>query len=77
MKMEKFIVEAGGIYENTRDYKRINKRENFWNFFNEPESDYAKSIYAGIDVDLMYKQKKHSIEHIVPKKILRDYLIEG
>ena len=87
MKREEFIQLAGGIYENSKYYSAwsgAQKRENFWAFYNgeiindkgvalAPDIE-IKSIYAGIEVGELLRKQKYSIEHIIPKSFLKDYL---
>lgn len=40
---------------------------------NSDKYPYIKSIYGGIEVDELWSKKEHSIEHIFPKKLIKDY----
>ncbi|MGK7937574.1 MAG: endonuclease [Xenococcaceae cyanobacterium] len=77
MQRDEFLDLAGGVYESNTYYsswRGDDKYENFWAFFDDDSADYARSIYAGIDVDVLLRKKKHSIEHIIPKSFLKEYL---
>lgn len=78
MDREEFIDLAGGVYENEKYYTQwggAQKAKNFWNFFDETSDDYIHSVYAGVTVDLLRRKKMYSIEHIIPKSFLKDYLL--
>lgn len=86
MTREDFIDLAGGVYENSNYYRSwtgSDKRENFWDFFdgevvlNGERKEFdkeIKSIYAGVDVETLFRVQKYSIEHIIPKSFIRTYL---
>lgn len=74
---QEFIDIAGGIYQSAdgyRDWSGQDKWENFWQFFFETDNGWVKSIYGSIPVDELYQKRRHSIEHIIPKSFLKDYL---
>ena len=76
MEISEFLAEAGGVYKSNRDYDDFNGRdkyENFWSFFLDREFGWVRSVYADIPIENLYRNG-HSIEHVVPKSILRDRL---
>ena len=76
MKFDEFLTQAGGVYTSSRDYEDFSGRdkyENFWSFFLDREFGWVRSVYANIPIENLYKNG-HSIEHVVPKSILRDRL---
>ena len=76
MDQSEFLEQAGGVYTSDQDYEDFNGRdkyENFWSFFLDRELGWVRSVYANIPIENLYRNK-HSIEHVVPKSILRDRL---
>lgn len=77
MQRKEFIELAGGVFQSSNYYKQWrgkDKAQNFWNFFDETTDDYIHSVYAGVTVDLLRRKRMYSIEHIIPKSFLKDYL---
>ncbi len=76
MEFDEFLAQAGGVYTSNRDYDDFNRQdkyENFWSFFLDQEFGWVRSVYANIKIKNLYRNN-HSIEHVVPKSILRDRL---
>ncbi|MDX8366525.1 endonuclease [Cytobacillus sp. IB215665] len=76
MNQQCFIELAGGVYTHHKFYSslsRNNKFDLFWSFFTSDYS-YVKSVYAGIEIDILQKTNKHSIEHIFPQSTMKKYL---
>lgn len=77
MNQQEFVDLAGGRFTNDKDYNRLNsteKRKLFWEFFDDTDNEYIRSIYAGISVNELRRRQAHSIEHIIPKSFLKQYL---
>jgi len=77
MTRQEFIELAGGVYQNHESYrgwKSRDKWENFWEFFFDNNYGWVKSVYGAIPIDELYQKRRHSIEHIIPKSFLKDYL---
>ena len=73
-----FIQEAGGVYQsrmNYRQFKSNDKWEHFWSFFFDTNHGWVKSVYGSIPVDTLVQKKRHTIEHIVPRSFLQEYMI--
>ena len=74
---EQFIQLAGGVFHSSKKYKHwrgADKWHHFWSFFFDTNRGYVKSVYGAVPVDELYQKRKHSIEHIVPKSFLDEYL---
>ncbi|MDP2522281.1 endonuclease [Neptunomonas phycophila] len=72
-----FIELAGGVYQSHKGYKdwnSQNKWSNFWQFFFDTGHGWVKSVYGAVPIDELYQKRRHSIEHIIPKSFLKDYL---
>ena len=73
-----FIERAGGVYQSRvgyRQFKSNDKWEHFWSFFFDTDRGWVKSVYGSIPVDTLVQKKRHTIEHIVPRSFLQEYLI--
>ena len=78
MNRAEFIRQSGGVYRSRRSWGRWSSRHkahNFWSFFRRPEGK-AFSIYSGIPVRDLLRERQYSIEHIVPKTYLEQQLFE-
>ena len=74
----KFIELAGGVYQskqNYRQFKSHDKWNHFWSFFFDTDRGWVKSVYGSIPVDTLVQKKRHTIEHIVPRSFLQEYLL--
>ena len=74
----KFIEAAGGVYQsrqNYRQFKSNDKWKHFWSFFFDTDRGWVKSVYGSIPVDTLVQKKRHTIEHIVPRSFLQEYLL--
>jgi len=74
----KFIEMAGGVYQSTKSYRQFksqDKWDHFWSFFFDTNHGWVKSVYGSIPVTTLVQKKRHTIEHIVPRSFLQDYLI--
>ncbi|RVU84824.1 endonuclease I [Leucothrix sargassi] len=73
-----FIEMAGGVYQSRQSYRQLksqDKWQRFWSFFFDTEHGWVKSVYGSIPVDTLVQKKRHTIEHIVPRSFLQEYLI--
>ena len=74
----KFIEEAGGVYQSRRSYRQFksdDKWEHFWAFFFDTDRGWVKSVYGSIPVDTLVQKKRHTIEHIIPRSFINEYLM--
>jgi hypothetical protein len=74
-----FIELAGGVYRADRGYEHwtgADRFGNFWRFFFDEHKGWVKSVYGNVRVDKLYRKRRHSIEHIVPRDFLVVYLSE-
>ena len=74
----KFIELAGGVYQSRKNYRQFksnDKWEHFWSFFFDTDRGWVKSVYGSIPVDTLVQKKRHTIEHIVPRSFLQEYLL--
>ena len=74
----KFIELAGGVYQSRRNYRQFKSKDkwsHFWSFFFDTDRGWVKSVYGSIPVDTLVQKKRHTIEHIVPRSFLQEYLI--
>lgn len=72
-----FIDFAGGVFTSDKKYKNwrgADKWENFWAFYFDEGFGYVNSVYGAIPVSELHQRQRHSIEHIIPKSFLHDYL---
>jgi endonuclease/exonuclease/phosphatase family metal-dependent hydrolase len=73
-----FIETAGGVYQSRNSYRQLKSRDKwdrFWSFFFDTDYGWVKSVYGSIPVDTLVQKKRHTIEHIVPRSFLQEYLI--
>ena len=73
MDSRTFIERALGPFENDESYSSWGGAEKaafFWDFFTG-ENGWVPSVYAGARIDRMRDAQRHSIEHIIPKSILK------
>ena len=73
-----FIEMAGGVYQSRQSYRQLksqDKWKRFWSFFFDENFGWVKSVYGSIPVDTLVQKKRHTIEHIVPRSFLQEYLI--
>ncbi len=78
LERQKFIELAGGVYQSRRSYRQFksnDKWEHFWSFFFDTDRGWVKSVYGSIPVDTLVQKKRHTIEHIVPRSFLQEYLL--
>jgi hypothetical protein len=76
MRRDEFIQLAGGVYESPVHYDQWSERdkyESFWSFYEEFYQE-ARSLYAGVEVAGLIQRGEYSIEHIIPKGMLRRHL---
>ncbi|WP_028581445.1 endonuclease [Desulfogranum japonicum] len=74
---QNFIDQAGGIFQSSVGYdhwKSADKWSNFWSFFFDTNHGWVQSVYGSIPIDELYQKQRHSIEHIIPKTFLKEYL---
>lgn len=74
----KFIELSGGVYQSRKSYRQFkskDKWDHFWSFFFDTDHGWVKSVYGSIPVDTLVQKKRHTIEHIVPRSFLQEYLI--
>ncbi len=74
----KFIEMAGGVYLSRKSYRQFKSKDkwnHFWSFFFDTDHGWVKSVYGSIPVDTLVQKKRHTIEHIVPRSFLQEYLI--
>lgn len=72
-----FMDMAGGVFQSKHSYthwSRADKWDNFWSFYFDTQHGWVKSIYGRIPVSELYQRKHHTIEHIVPRSFLNEYL---
>jgi len=78
MNRQQFQALANGIYTSKDHWKHKSSEEKhrqFWDFHHKlPGQTF--SIYAGVPVTTLIKQKQYSIEHIVPRSYLEEHLQE-
>ena len=73
-----FIELAGGVYQSKRNYRQFksnDKWKHFWSFFFDTNRGWVKSVYGSIPVDTLVQKKRHTIEHIIPRSFLQEYLM--
>lgn len=74
----KFIEMAGGVYQSRKSYRQFksqDKWDHFWSFFFDTNHGWVKSVYGSIPVSTLMQKKRHTIEHIVPRSFIQEYLI--
>jgi endonuclease I len=76
MNLIEFRRTAGGTYHSTKHWKHLSsedKHKRFWSFH---RSNYGKSfsIYAGVSIATLLREKQYSIEHIVPRSYIDSHL---
>ena len=74
----KFIELAGGVYQSKKSYRQFKSQDkwnHFWSFFFDTNHGWVKSVYGSIPVDTLVQKKRHTIEHIVPRSFLAEYLL--
>jgi endonuclease/exonuclease/phosphatase family metal-dependent hydrolase len=74
----RFIEKAGGVYQSNKDYSHFKSRDkwdHFWAFFFDTDHGWVKSVYGSIPVDTLVQKKRHTIEHIVPRSFINEYLM--
>lgn len=74
----KFIELAGGVYQSRKNYRQFKSKDkwnHFWSFFFDTNHGWVKSVYGSIPVDTLVQKKRHTIEHIVPRSFLQEYLL--
>lgn len=80
MDQKQFIVLAGGMPKMPppRNYlARKQQHQYFWKFFAQSRwRKSVKAIYSEMSVDTLLRKRIYSIEHIVPKSYLRNYLVQ-
>jgi len=75
---QRFIEASGGVYRSRKGYRQLkskHKWSHFWSFFFDTDHGWVKSVYGAIPVDTLVQKRRHTIEHIVPRSFLREYLI--
>ena len=73
-----FIDMAGGVYQSRNSYRQLKSKDKwkqFWSFFFDDNYGWVKSVYGSIPVDTLVQKKRHTIEHIVPRSFLQEYMI--
>ncbi|PID47816.1 MAG: endonuclease I [Proteobacteria bacterium] len=74
----RFIEIAGGVYQSHKSYRQFksqDKWKHFWAFFFDTNHGWVKSIYGSIPVSTLVQKKRHTIEHVIPRSFLQEYLI--
>ena len=77
MQKEIFQQLAGGIFHSSEHWKHLSseqKQQRFWAFHTKLDRN-TFSLYAGVSVKTLLRQKQYSIEHIIPRSYLEDHLI--
>ncbi|MEC7986528.1 MAG: endonuclease [Myxococcota bacterium] len=77
MLKEEFVEIAGGVFTRNKSWSRLSSREKrsfLWNFYRFLPKD-AYSIYGGFDVRKLKRDKLYSVEHIIPRSIIRHHLV--
>ncbi len=72
-----FIRRSGGVYESAVSYEQWSSSEKwnrFWAFFFEADYQNVTSLYGEIPVSKLRNHRRLSIEHIIPRSILRQAL---
>ena len=76
MDLNEFMTKAGKLYTSNKDYDDFNGQDKyniFWSFFLDQEFGWVRSVYANIPIEDLYRNG-HSIEHVVPKSVLKSRL---
>jgi hypothetical protein len=78
MNRHGFISLAGGIptIPQRKNYRaQQTQQKYFWKFFAQTKwRKSVKAIYSDLNVDTLLRTKTYSIEHIIPRSILREQL---
>lgn len=77
MTRQDFIDLAGGVFQSPKHFSQWDAREkweNFWSFFFDTAHGWVPAIYGTVPVDELYQKQRHSIEHIIPRTFLDQYL---
>lgn len=72
-----FMEAAGGVFMAKESYgywSGHDKYRNFWAFFFDNDYGWVKSAYGSIPISELHQKQRYSIEHIIPKIFLREYL---
>lgn len=78
LSREDFIKLAGGVYQSDRswrEWKGEDKYNNYWSFYFDAEFGWVKSIYGSIPVSELHQRQRYSIEHIIPRSFIRQYMM--
>lgn len=74
---EEFVTHAGGVYESRVSWRKWggrDKYQNYWAFYFDADYGWVKSVYGRVPVSELYQRQRYSIEHIIPRSFLRQYL---
>ncbi len=77
LSREGFIAQAGGVFESRmswRQWSGRDKYENYWSFYFDADYGWVRSVYGRIPVSELYQRQRYSVEHIIPRSFLRQYL---
>ncbi|MFK7857639.1 MAG: endonuclease/exonuclease/phosphatase family protein [Granulosicoccus sp.] len=77
LSRDDFIRLAGGVYESCkswRQWKGSDKYDNYWSFYFDADFGWVKSVYGRVPVSKLYQRQRYSVEHIIPRSFLRQYM---
>ena len=78
MDEQGFRAKAGGVFTSHLPWGKWTskqKKRYFW-AFHAARRDEGRSIYAGLDIELLMGSGHYSIEHVVPRQLL-EYALKG
>lgn len=72
-----FVARAGGVFTYHRAWHHLASREKhalLWDYYASGYASGVAALYSGASVDALRAQRRHSIEHVVPRAVLRRWL---
>jgi endonuclease I len=72
-----FVARAGGVFTYYRAWHHLASREKhalLWDYYASADTRGAAALYSGASVRELRAQRRHSIEHVVPRAVLRRWL---
>ena len=72
-----FVARAGGVFTYHRAWHHLASREKhalLWEYYGSADTRGDPALYSGASVHELRAQRRHSIEHVVPRAVLRRWL---
>jgi endonuclease I len=72
-----FVARAGGVFTYYRAWHHVAAREKralLWDFYASAHALAAPALYSDAPVRSLLERRRHSIEHVVPRAVLRRWL---